>query len=128
MSAFMPQRPSATQQLLVEQLREGALSRLLLVGIEGGEPAARAELSKQLAGRLAASPEFAGVQNGDAAALAKDRDLLFSHRYLSVRPGTPGVSRSTAAAGHRRQHRPARLAGRVDDQEPAAARSHRRDD
>ncbi len=90
MSAFMPQRPSATQQLLVEQLREGALSRLLLVGIEGGEPAARAELSKQLAGRLAASPEFAGVQNGDAAALAKDRDLLFSHRYLlspAVNPG-----------------------------------------
>ncbi len=82
MSAFMPQRPSATQQLLVEQLREGALSRLLLIGLEGGAPAARAELSKQLAGRLAASPEFAGVQNGDAAALAKDRDLLFAHRYL----------------------------------------------
>lgn len=90
MSAFMPQRPSATQQLLVEQLREGALSRLLLIGLEGGEPAIRAELSKQLAGRLAASPEFAGVQNGDAAALARDRDLLFTHRYLLSPAVTPG--------------------------------------
>lgn len=90
MSAFLPQRPSATQQLLVEQLREGALSRLLLIGLDGGAPATRAELSKQLAGRLAASPEFAGAQNGDAAALAKDRDLLFSHRYLLSPAVTPG--------------------------------------
>jgi predicted exporter len=90
MSAFLPQRPSATQQLLVEQLREGALSRLLLVGIEGGDVATRARLSKDLAARLAASPDFSGVQNGDAAALAKDREVLFSYRYLlspAVEPG-----------------------------------------
>jgi predicted exporter len=82
MSAFLPQRPSASQQLLVEQLREGALSRLLLVGVEGGDAETRARLSKQLAAKLQASGEFAGVQNGDAAALAKDREILFSYRYL----------------------------------------------
>lgn len=82
MSAFLPQRPSPTQQLLVEQLREGNLSRLVLIGIEGADAATRARLSKELAARLAASGEFAGVQNGDAAALAKDRELLFTNRYL----------------------------------------------
>lgn len=82
MSAFLPQRPSPTQQLLVEQLREGNLSRLVLIGIEGADAATRARLSKELAARLSASGEFAGVQNGDAAALAKDRELLFANRYL----------------------------------------------
>jgi predicted exporter len=82
MSAFLPQRPSATQEVLVEQLREGSLSRLLLMGIEGGDAATRARLSKALAARLAASGEFAGVQNGDAATFAKDREILFGNRYL----------------------------------------------
>jgi predicted exporter len=82
MSAFLPQRPSANQQLLVEQLREGNLSRLLLVGIEGVDGADRARLSKALAARLVASGEFTGVQNGDAAALAKDREILLAYRYL----------------------------------------------
>jgi len=89
MSAFLPQRPSATQQVLVEQLREGSLSRLLLIGIEGGDAPARARLSKQLAARLVASGQFAGVQNGDAAAFAKDREILFGHRYLLSPAVTP---------------------------------------
>ncbi len=89
MSAFLPRHPSPSQRLLVEQLREGALSRLLLVGIEGGDVAANARLSRQLAARLAARPEFAGVQNGDAASLARDRELLFSHRYLLSPAVTP---------------------------------------
>lgn len=82
MSAFLPQRPSATQQLLVEQLRDGSLSRLLLIAIEGGDGAARARVSTALAARLAASSEFNGVQNGDADALAKAREILLANRYL----------------------------------------------
>ncbi|HZV53903.1 MAG TPA: MMPL family transporter [Rhodocyclaceae bacterium] len=82
MSAFLPQRPSASQQLLVDQLRAGNLSRLLLIGIEGGDAASRAGLSKALSARLSASGEFTAVQNGDAAALAKDREILLAYRYL----------------------------------------------
>ncbi|MBU1236382.1 MAG: MMPL family transporter [Gammaproteobacteria bacterium] len=82
MSAFLPQRPSDTQRLLVEQLREGSLSRLVLIGIEGADAPTRARLSKALAARLAASGLFTGVQNGDATELARDRDLLFNNRYL----------------------------------------------
>jgi predicted exporter len=82
MSAFLPKNPTAQQQLLVEQLREGSLSRLLLIGIEGGDAAGRAKLSRELASRLQASAEFASVRNGDAAAMARDRELLFKYRYL----------------------------------------------
>ena len=37
MSAFLPKNPSREQQLLVDQLKDGALSRMLLIGIEGGD-------------------------------------------------------------------------------------------
>lgn len=82
MSAFLPKNPSAQQQLLVEQLKTGSLSRLLLIGIEGGDAATRASSSKKLAARVSASGEFTGVQNGDAQSLANDREILFAHRYL----------------------------------------------
>lgn len=82
LSAFLPKAPTAQQQLLVEQIKDGALSRLLLIGIEGADAPGRARLSKELAARLQASADFAAVQNGDAAALARDRELLFKYRYL----------------------------------------------
>jgi predicted exporter len=99
MSAFLPQRPSASQEVLVEQLREGSLSRLLLIGLEGGDAAARARLSKALAPRLVASNLFAGVQNGDAAAFARDREILFGNRYLL----SPGVTPERFSAAGLRQ-------------------------
>ncbi len=82
MSAFLPRNPTPAQQLLVEQLTEGVLSRLLLVGIEGGTPSERADLSRALARRLEYGGLFISVRNGDAAVLARDREILFSNRYL----------------------------------------------
>ena len=82
MSAFLPRNPTPAQQLLVEQLTEGVLSRLLLVGIEGGTPSERADLSRALAKRLEDGGLFISVRNGDAAVLARDREILFSNRYL----------------------------------------------
>lgn len=99
MSAFLPQRPSANQEVLVEQLREGSLSRLLLIGLEGGDALARARLSKALAARLVDSGLFAGVQNGDAAAFARDREILFGNRYLL----SPGVTPERFSAAGLRQ-------------------------
>ena len=43
LSSFLPAAPSAQQRLLVDQLREGALSRVMLLGIEGADPATRTE-------------------------------------------------------------------------------------
>ena len=53
LSAFLPRTPTPAQQLLSEQLRDGAFSRLILIGIEGGTPGVLSQTSKQLAQRLA---------------------------------------------------------------------------
>ena len=82
MSFFLPAKPSAEQQVLVDQLKEGVVSRLLMVAIEGGDAAQRAKASRDLRGRLEKLPDFVAVQNGEAGSLDADRDFLFSHRYL----------------------------------------------
>ena len=82
MSFFLPGKPSPTQQVLVDQLKEGVVSRLLMVAIEGGDAAQRAAISRQLHGRLEKLPEFVAVENGQAGSLDADRDFLFRHRYL----------------------------------------------
>ena len=43
LSAFLPAAPTAEQRFLVDQLRDGALSRVMLIGIEGADAATRAE-------------------------------------------------------------------------------------
>jgi len=82
MSFFLPAKPSAEQQVLVDQLKEGVVSRLLMVAIEGGDAAQRAKASRDLRGRLEKLPDFVAVQNGEAGSLDADRDFLFQHRYL----------------------------------------------
>jgi predicted exporter len=82
MSAFLPASPSPSQQLLVDELREGVASRLVLVAIDGGDAAIRAQLSKKLATRLRADPAFVTVANGEESATSADQDFIFQHRYL----------------------------------------------
>ncbi len=82
LSAFLPRSPSATQRLLIEQLRTGPAARLILVALEGADARTRARLSVQLARVLRSDPRFIAVNNGDAASLELDREFLFRHRYL----------------------------------------------
>lgn len=82
MSAFLPRLATPLQQLLAEQLRDGAVSRLLLVAIEGGNADQRAAASRALGAALAGNPAFVYVANGDARLAARDRDVLFAHRYV----------------------------------------------
>ena len=89
MSAFLPSRPSARQQLLVDQIRDGALSRLVLMGLQGGTPAARAQASRDLAARLRADDAFAAVINGDAASRERDEAWLLAQRYALSPQVTP---------------------------------------
>ncbi|MEW6415924.1 MAG: MMPL family transporter [Pseudomonadota bacterium] len=81
LSAFLPRSPDPAQQLLVDQLKSGIGSRLILIGIEGGAPALRAQASRALAARLRADPQFLHVANGESVGLERDRQLLFEHRY-----------------------------------------------
>ena len=89
MSFFLPARPSAEQQVLLDQLKEGVVSRLLMLGIEGGSAAERAAASRDLRARLAPMREFVSVQNGEAGSHDADRDFLFRHRYLLSPAVTP---------------------------------------
>lgn len=89
MSAFLPKNPSPQQQLLVDQLQSGALSRMLLIGIEGGDAPARAALSRALAERMRQSGDFTAVRNGEAGTHDRDREILFRHRYLLSPTVTP---------------------------------------
>jgi len=87
LSAFLPRSPSAEQQLLVDQLRDGVVSRLILVALEGAEPEALALASKRLAGALRPDRAFISVDNGEAGAWSGDREILWRYRYL-LSPGT----------------------------------------
>ncbi|KVH28502.1 MMPL family transporter [Burkholderia cepacia] len=89
LSAFLPDSPSAGQRVLVDQLRDGIVSRLILVAIDGGDAATRAALSRRMAAILRTDPQFAAVHNGEAANDARDRQFIFDHRYLLSPAVTP---------------------------------------
>ncbi|HEX6734707.1 MAG TPA: MMPL family transporter [Azonexus sp.] len=89
MSFFLPARPSAEQQVLVDQLKEGAVTRLLMVAIAGGDAEQRAGLSRELRRRLAGGADFLSVQNGEAGSDEADRAYLLRHRYLLSPAVTP---------------------------------------
>ena len=81
-SAFLPRSPTPEQQVLVEQLREGVVSRLALIALEGASPAALAQASKAMAAELRKDASFVSVENGDGSGDAADREFLWRHRYL----------------------------------------------
>jgi predicted exporter len=89
LSAFLPQAPTPQQEVLLDQLREGVVSRLILVGIEGGDAAARAAASKALAGALRADAAFAAINNGEPVNAERDQRFLFENRYLLSPAVTP---------------------------------------
>lgn len=89
LSAFMPRTPNARQQLLIDQLRDGAVARLVMMGIEGGEAAERAGLSRALAKDLQQTGLFVAVQNGQEETQANDRAYFFDNRYLLSPAVTP---------------------------------------
>jgi len=96
LSAFLPRQPSAAQQLLVDQLRDGVVSRLVLVGIGGAPPAKLAEASRALAQRLRGDPRFVRIDNGDALYTERERAFVFEHRY-ALSPAIDAAHFSTEA-------------------------------
>ena len=81
LSAFLPSAPTPEQAVLLDQLKSGAASRLILAGIEGGDAASRAETSRRLADALRPSGQFASVDNGDRAPYREAGRFVFEHRY-----------------------------------------------
>ena len=89
MSFFLPSRPSAEQQLMVDQLRDGSVSRLLMLSVEGGDATQRAIVSRELRKRLGNQADFVSVQNGEAGGLDGERDFFLRHRYRLSPTVTP---------------------------------------
>lgn len=89
LSAFLPQSPTKEQRVLLDQLREGVVSRLILVGIEGADASTRAALSKNMAHRLRADPAFVTIDNGEPVNTARDQAFFFDNRYLLSASVTP---------------------------------------
>lgn len=82
LSAFLPQTPTAEQQLLMDQIKDGLASRLILVGIEDDNAETRAQLSKLTAQHLRSNPAFIAVNNGESIFTDNDQAFLFNNRYL----------------------------------------------
>ena len=89
LSAFLPRSPTANQRLLVDQLKDGLASRLIIVAIEGSDSATRARLSRAMTDRLRHDTQFVSVNNGESSGTERDRVFLFEHRYLLSDSVTP---------------------------------------
>lgn len=82
LSAFLPRNPTQEQQLLVDQLRDGMVSRLILVAIEGSDAATQASLSRAMAKTLRENHGFVSINNGEPVNQKNDQAYLFNNRYL----------------------------------------------
>jgi len=82
LSAFLPSAPTPEQAVLLDQLRTGVASKLVLIGIEGGTAATRGEASMKLARALRGSSLFDAVHNGDNTGFEATGRFLFEHRYV----------------------------------------------
>lgn len=99
LSMFLPEAPTEEQRLLVDQLRDGALTRMVFIGISGADPATRARISASMKRELetrdatgtqqAASPVFVSVANGQGSGFERERDLALAHRYVLSPNVTP---------------------------------------
>ncbi|WP_407276045.1 MMPL family transporter [Halothiobacillus sp. DCM-1] len=89
LSAFLPAQATAEQTFLVDQIRAGSLSRMILVSLSGGTLAERTAASRALGNALRADPLFSQVQNGDSPSAPQERALLLRYRYLLSPQTTP---------------------------------------
>jgi predicted exporter len=89
LSAFLPARPTPTQRLLVDQLRLGPASRLILIALERGDAGTRGRIAVAVAAALRSDRKFSSVNDGEDAAADRDRDFLFEHRYVLSDAVTP---------------------------------------
>lgn len=103
---FLPTRAGLSERILVDQLRQGTASRLILMALEGADETELAQASNRLAAALSQSPLFAYVHNGSQTLSAAELDFLFSQRYLL----SPAVTQERFSIARLRQSLKARLA------------------
>jgi predicted exporter len=65
LSAFFPQKTSLSHDILLEQMKDGPGSRLLVIGLSGDDPEILAEASNGLKVSLSGDEKFINVLNGE---------------------------------------------------------------
>ena len=98
LSAFLPAHPTPTQQLLVDQLRDGPASRLILIAIEDGDPAARAQVSAAMAQTLRRDVQFVSINNGETGRRPGGPRVSFQASVSVERVGGCGALRPARIA------------------------------
>lgn len=86
MAFFLPPAGAAQQQLVLDELREGAAARLLILAIEAADTQQAAQLSTAMAEALDDEPVFAQVLNRPAMLDDEQEDEGFRYRYLFSPP------------------------------------------
>ena len=79
---LLPEGTTATQRLLLNEVRSGLAGRLMLLAVERGSPDELARASREFSDRLWASGHFALVANGMQGMMPQDHGLVFQSRYL----------------------------------------------
>ena len=79
--ALFASRADPVAELLLEQLRSGPTTRLILLGLAGDTESERAAVSQRLVERLRDNREFARVANGADALPEAELQALFAYRY-----------------------------------------------
>ena len=80
-SAFLPPSATPEQHLLISQLRDGLVSRLMLVALHDADEKTLAQASRTLAEKLGHEPEFDYAANGSLDQFAVQTEVLMRHRY-----------------------------------------------
>ena len=82
LTAFLPNAATPAEQVLVNQLRDGVASRMVLIALAGPDPKALAKTSQAMIEALARDQRFEYVTNGSADRFAADAALLDRFRYV----------------------------------------------
>ena len=98
MAAFLPTGPS----LVLDEVRSGSASGVLLVGLEGAPTADLARIATTMAAALQPSPLFAAVLGGPGAF---DPAFFFAHRYQLADPDWSPAALQAGMAAVLRQMR-----------------------
>ena len=90
MADFLPRGRSDAARMMLEELRSGAATSLVIFGIEGAPPDLLARISREMTDVLERSGQFVFVNNGGRDLLGSaEQRVLYDHRYLLSSVTTP---------------------------------------
>jgi len=82
LTAFLPRAETETETLLLDELQNGAASRLMPIAVSGADLDSSAAISKHMAATLRSDTQFAQVLNGQQDFDAGQLEWVMAHRYL----------------------------------------------